>query len=78
MISQKVLKMCISSKNKQLSKYQAEDIKIFLRGVTMVLAKTISNRPMAKGDPGMLILLRWQFTIEENFIECLERLSSRS
>ena len=76
MISQKVLKMCISSKKpqtKQHSKYQADDIKIFLPGVTMVLAKQFQIDQWL-----MVILLRWQFTIYVNFIECLERLSSRS
>ena len=61
MISQKVLKMCISSKKnkqtKQHSKYQA-DIKIFLPGVTMVLAKLFQIDQWL-----MVILLRWQFTI---------------
>ena len=56
MISQIVLKMCISSKNKQQSKYQADDIKIILPGVTMVLAKTISNRPMANGGTAALAI----------------------
>ena len=56
MISQIVLKMCISSKNKQHSKYQADDITIFLPGVTMVLAKTIPNRPMANGDTAALAI----------------------
>ena len=49
-------KMCISSKNKQHSKYQADDITIVLPGVTMVLAKTISNRPMANGDTAALAI----------------------
>ena len=56
MISQIVPKMCISSKNKQHSKYQADDITIFLPGVTMVLAKTISNRPIANGDTAALAI----------------------
>ena len=60
MISQIVLKMCISSKNKQHSKYQADDITIFLPGVTMVLAK----KQFQIDQWLMVILLRWQFTIE--------------
>ena len=77
MISQKVLKMYISSKKqqqtKQHSKYQADDIKSFLPGATMVLANQFQIDQWL-----MVILLRWQFTITVNFIECLERLSSRS
>ena len=82
MISQKVLKMCNSSKKnkqtKQHSKYQADDIKIFLPGVTMVLGNMVFAKQFQIDQWLMVILLRWQFTIEVNFIECLERLSSRS
>ena len=56
MIIQIVFKMFISGKNKQHSKYEADDIKIILPCITMVLAKTISNRPMANGDTAALAI----------------------
>ena len=64
--------MCNSSKTKQHSKYLADDTRIYLPVVTMVLEKEIQNKPMAKGDTSALAI----FT--RNFIECLERLSFRS
>ena len=73
MISQIVLKMCISNKIKQHSKCHADNIKMFLPGVTMVLAKQFQIDQWL-----MVILLRRQLTIEVNFIKCLERLRSRS
>ena len=43
-------------KNKQHSKYLADDIQIFLPRVTMVLEKQIQNKPMAKGDTSALAI----------------------
>ena len=48
--------MCISSKNKQHSKYLADETQIYLPSVSMVLEKQIQNKPMAKGDTSALAL----------------------
>ena len=48
--------MCISSKNKQHSKYLADDTQIYVPGVTMVLEQQIQNKPMAKGDTSALAI----------------------
>ena len=59
MISQKVLKMCISSKQKQHSKHQADDIKFFSTWCNHGIGKTISNRPMANGDTAALAIYNY-------------------
>ena len=66
--------MCISSKNKQHSKYLADDTQICLPGVTMVLEKTNSNKSMANGDTAASAI----YNSSEFHLVLGERLSSRS